>query len=172
MTQLLINAVQPYILGILQVILFVLVGVLISALLKVKGFVINWLLAHTTAKQRDTLHQLGEEAFAFAKTVYINHDGPTKLAAAVAYLSSRLREKGLNVTPDEMRAAIEKAYLAYQAIITQPIAPDQQVQIVEKTVPTAIPEEVQKLIDAASAFNTPVVNIAAPLANPLADKQS
>lgn len=156
MTQLFIQAIHPYILALLQAVLLALGGVVITAVLKGKGYVVNWLQAHATAKQRDTLHRLGEEAFAFAKTVYVNSDGPSKLAAAMAYFSSRLKEQGINVTPDEMRAVIEKAYLGYQAIITQPVAPDQQVQIVEKLVPAAIPDEVQNLIAAASAFHFPV----------------
>jgi hypothetical protein len=157
MTQLLIQAIQPYILALLQAVLVALGGVVITAIVKEKSKFINWLQAHSTAKQRDTLHRLGEEAFAYAKTVYVNSDGPSKLAAAMAYFSSRLKEQGINVTPDEMRAVIEKAYLGYQAIITQPVAPDQQVQIVEKPVPAQIPDEVQKLIAAASAFAVPAV---------------
>lgn len=152
MTQLFIQAAQPYILALLQVVLAALGGVIMTFIVKERSKFITWLQAHATAQQRDTLHRLGEEAFAFAKTVYINHDGPSKLAAAVAYLSSRLKEKGIDVTADEMRATIEKAYLGYQAITTQPVAPDQKVQTVEKLVPAQIPDEVQKLIDAAGAF--------------------
>ncbi len=161
MVQLFIQAAQPYILALLQAVLLALVGVLTTVIVKEKGNFIAWLQAHTTSQERAMLHRIGEEAFAFAKTVFIDHDGPTKLAAATAYLSSRLIEKGINVTPDEMRATIEKAYLDYKAATTQPTAQDQPVQIVEKIVPAVIPDDVQKLIAAANAFSAPVTNTAA-----------
>lgn len=118
----------------------------------------KWIGAHTTAKQRDMLHRFADEAFAFAKTVYVNSDGPTKLAAATSYLSSRLKEKGITVTTDEMRAAIEKAYLAYKAITTQPAATDQPEKIVTVETPAPIPVEVQQIIVAAKALAAAQVN--------------
>jgi hypothetical protein len=157
MTQLFIQAAQPYILALLQAVLVALGGIIVTAIVKEKSKFINWLNAHTTAKQRDTLHRLGEEAFAYAKTVYVSSDGPNKLAAAVAYFSSRLKEQGINVTGDEIRATIEKAYLDFKTKTTQPVAGDHQVQIVEKPVPAVIPDEVQKLITAATAFAAPAV---------------
>jgi hypothetical protein len=135
-----------------SILLEVVALILIFALVQIRGFLLRWLQAHTTDKQRETLHRLAEEAFSYAKTVYVEHDGPSKLAAAVAYLSSRLKENGITVTRDEMRAAIEKAYLAYKAITTQAAPSDQPLQIIEKEVPALFPDEVQKLISAASAF--------------------
>jgi hypothetical protein len=127
------------------------------------GFVHRWLQAHTTAKQRDILHQVAGEAYAYAKAVYVEHDGAGKLAAAMAYLSSRLKARGITFTPDEMRAAIEKARLAYKAATTQPGEPEPIEKIVEKIVQAPLPAGVQQIIDAArtlsvSATETPTVD--------------
>lgn len=156
MTQSIISLLHPYLITILQAALVGLVGVIGTYVLQGKEHFLKWLRAHTTAKQRDTLHRLGEEAFAFAKTVYIDHDGPSKLAAAVAYFSSRLEEIGIDASTDEIRAAIEKAYLAYQAITTQPIATDTAPIIVgpPQVIEKPIAPEVQQLLDAAKVFSS------------------
>lgn len=122
---------------------------ILFALAQFKDFLLNWLEAHTTEKQRQTLHRFAQEAFSFAETVYASNNGPSKLAAATAYLSSRLKEKGITFTPDEIRASIEKACLDYKAATTQPKPADQPVITVEKPV---IPPEVQQIVDAAKAL--------------------
>lgn len=139
--------------------------IVIYALLQIKGLLMKWINAHTTVKQRDALHRMADEAFSFAKTVYADSNGLDKLVAATAYLSSRLKEKGITVTDEEMRAVIEKARLAYKAITTQPVHADQPEKIVE--VPAPLPDNVQQLIAAANAFTT-----AGAVTNPTADLQA
>lgn len=67
--------------------------------------------ARTTAAQRETLERLGWEAFAFAETVYREMKGPDKLAEAVKYLEDKALRLGINITFEEARAAVEKAWL-------------------------------------------------------------
>ncbi|MDI3257569.1 MAG: phage holin, LLH family [Kyrpidia sp.] len=97
-----------------QVVLFVLqfLAALALALLHVAGRrVADYLRLHTTRAQRDLLACLAREAFSFAETVYKQYNGPAKLEQAMGYLSERLRQHGVTVTPEEMRAAVEQAWL-------------------------------------------------------------
>nr|WP_315990772.1 phage holin, LLH family [Desulforamulus aquiferis] len=64
-----------------------------------------------SAAQRATLAILGREAFAFAETVFRELPGPEKLAEAVKYLEDKAIKLGIQVTLDEARASIEKAWL-------------------------------------------------------------
>ncbi|HHY68562.1 phage holin, LLH family [Kyrpidia sp.] len=97
-----------------QLVLFVLqfLAALGLALLHLAGRkVADYLRLHATKAQRDLLACLAAEAFSFAETVYRDSDGPAKLEQAMGYLSQRLRQHGVTVTPDEMRAAVEQAWL-------------------------------------------------------------
>ena len=67
--------------------------------------------AKTTTEQRQTLTLLGREAFAFAETVYRELNGPDKLAKAVQYAEGKAAAAGIKVTFEEIRAAIEAAWL-------------------------------------------------------------
>jgi hypothetical protein len=72
-----------------------------------------WLEARTTSTQRDTLHKIAQEAFAHAETAWKDWDGQDKLQAAFDYASRQLKGAGVNVTSDEMKAAIHAAWLKY-----------------------------------------------------------
>lgn len=67
--------------------------------------------ARTTAAQRETLQKLGAEAFAFAETVFREMKGPDKLAEAVKYLEDKAWQLGINISFEEARAAVERAWL-------------------------------------------------------------
>ncbi|OPX88132.1 MAG: Phage holin protein (Holin_LLH) [Pelotomaculum sp. PtaB.Bin104] len=65
----------------------------------------------TTTEQRKTLAFLGKEAFSFAETAYKELKGPDKLAEAVKYLEAKAASNGLSITAEEVRAAVEAAWL-------------------------------------------------------------
>ena len=65
----------------------------------------------TNAEQRKLLALLGKEAFSFAETVYRELKGAQKMEAAIGYLEERAKTLGVNVTADEVRAAIEAAWM-------------------------------------------------------------
>lgn len=105
--------IQPYIDTILQALMGLLVSLLIAALVSLRQKVNKWLESKTTDAQRDMLHKLAVEAFAYAETIVTNADGKFKLESAIIYLTNRLSEKGIQVNASEIRATIEKAVLFY-----------------------------------------------------------
>lgn len=109
----LVEAAQPYVVTIITAILgtvttFVLIGV---RSLQAKGE--KLIEARTTAAQREQLHKIAAEAFAFAQTLYKNLDGPLKLEQAVGYASRQLKDRNIDMSTEEIHAAIEKAYLEF-----------------------------------------------------------
>lgn len=109
----LVEAAQPYVVTIITSVLgvvttFVLIGV---RSLQAKGE--KLIEARTTATQREQLHKIAAEAFAFAQTLYKDYKGPEKLDQAISYASRQLADKRIDMSPEEIRAAIEKAYLDY-----------------------------------------------------------
>ncbi|MDF9408172.1 MAG: hypothetical protein A4E52_01471 [Pelotomaculum sp. PtaB.Bin013] len=65
----------------------------------------------TTAEQRKTLNLLGKEAFSFAETVYKDLNGVSKLEQAKKYLEEKAVAAGIKLTVNEIKAAIEAAWL-------------------------------------------------------------
>lgn len=77
-----------------------------------KDHVQNYIVAHTTTKQRDLLTKLGHEAFVFAETVYKQEDGLTKLNEATKYVLEKAQGLGLgDIELSDVRAVIEAAWL-------------------------------------------------------------
>jgi hypothetical protein len=97
-----------------QMLLLVLQLVIIAGIVvlqKIKNEFLLYYRRHTNAQERMILGLLGQEAFAFAETVFAHYDGAGKLNEAVKYLIDRANQYGLTLTMDEVRAAIEKAWL-------------------------------------------------------------
>lgn len=88
---------------------------ILGGLNKLKTKVNAWLEARTTAAQREVIHKVAGEAFALAQTTFKEAGGERKLQEALQYASLRLTEQGIVVSPTELQAAIEKAYLEYKA---------------------------------------------------------
>lgn len=63
--------------------------------------------------QREILHKLADEGFAFAETYFKSESGQIKLNQALSYVSSRLGDMNISLSLDEVRAAVEKACLEY-----------------------------------------------------------
>ncbi|MEK5089027.1 phage holin [Paenibacillus sp. FSL M8-0228] len=113
--QTIIETVQPYVSTIATAILGVLTAIVIAGLNTIKVKANTWIDARTTESQRVLLHKLAEEGFSLAKTAYKEADGPKKLQEALSYVTGQLEQKGITLTPVEVQAAIEKAYLDYKA---------------------------------------------------------
>ncbi|MDR6776243.1 hypothetical protein J2W98_000490 [Paenibacillus peoriae] len=121
--QTLIEGVQPYVTTIATAAVGVLTTFVLAGLNTVKVKVNLWLEARTTAAQREVIHKIAGEGFAFAQTAFKQAGGERKLQEALQYTTLRLAEQGITVSAVEIRSAIEKAYLEYnsktKAIVTE-----------------------------------------------------
>ncbi|MCC3381043.1 phage holin, LLH family [Paenibacillus farraposensis] len=113
--QTIIETVQPYVSTIATAVVGVLTAVILAGLNTVKVKVNTWLEARTTAAQREVIHKIAGEGFAFAQTAFKQAGGERKLQEALQYATLRLAEQGITVSAVEIRSAIEKAYLDYKA---------------------------------------------------------
>ncbi|KEO79524.1 hypothetical protein MKN04_07625 [Paenibacillus polymyxa] len=112
--QTIIETVQPYVNTIVTAAAGVLTAFVLGGLNKLKTKVNVWLEARTTAAQREVIHKVAGEAFAFAQTTFKDAGGVHKMHEALQYASYDLRN-GHCVSSTELQAAIEKAYLEYKA---------------------------------------------------------
>ncbi|WP_263560042.1 phage holin, LLH family [Paenibacillus polymyxa] len=110
-----IETIQPAISTIVTAIVGVLVTFALAGINTLKNKANNWLDARTTAAQREVIHKVAGEAFALAQTTFKEAGGIRKMQEALQYASLRLTEQGIVVSPTELQAAIEKAYLEYKA---------------------------------------------------------
>ncbi|MBJ6360444.1 phage holin, LLH family [Paenibacillus sp. GCM10012307] len=111
------NAIfQPFLQTLVLTLLSLFATVATAVMLEARKRVLIWLDSRTTSEQRQLLHTLAGEAFSFAETVFNEVDGPKKLDAAYGYLSTRLKERGIELSQPEIRSAIEKAVLEYNAL--------------------------------------------------------
>ncbi|MEK5320322.1 phage holin, LLH family [Paenibacillus sp. FSL L8-0644] len=85
-----------------------------------------WLEARTTAAQREIIHKIAGEGFAFAQTAFKEAGGERKLQEALQYASLTLSSQGIVVSQVELKSAIEKAYLEYKAKTKVALATDAQ----------------------------------------------
>ncbi|MEE4577880.1 phage holin, LLH family [Paenibacillus polymyxa] len=124
--QTIIETVQPYVSTIVTAAAGVLTAFVLGGLNKLKTKVNVWLEARTTAAQREVIHKIAGEGFAFAQTAFKEAGGERKLQEALQYATLRLAEQGITVSVVELQAAIEKAYLEYKAKIKPVIATEAQ----------------------------------------------
>ncbi|MGW9531125.1 phage holin, LLH family [Paenibacillus terrae] len=113
--QTLIESVQPYVTTIATATIGILTTFVLAGLNTVKGKANTWLEARTTAAQREVIHKVAGEGFAFAQTAFKQAGGERKLQEALQYASLTLSSQGIVVSQVELRSAIEKAYLEYKA---------------------------------------------------------
>ncbi|MNB86274.1 Phage holin protein [compost metagenome] len=83
----------------------------------------SWLNVRKSAAEADEKNKLqallwakAVEAYAYAETAFVDLDGADKLNEALHYVSSKLAQLGISYSTEEMRAAIEKAWLEYEGI--------------------------------------------------------
>ncbi|MDN4079613.1 phage holin, LLH family [Paenibacillus polymyxa] len=112
--QTIIETVQPYVNTIVTAAAGVLTAFVLGGLNKLKTKVNVWLEARTTAAQREVIHKIAGEGFAFAQTAFKEAGGERKLQEALQYASLTLSSQGIVVSQVELKSAIEKAYLEYK----------------------------------------------------------
>lgn len=105
--QVILDQVNQLLFLVIQIIILV-AGYYLS---KLKTNVVQYLEAHTGNNQRAVLDSLAKETFAFAETVYKDLQGPDKLSHALSFLVEKATKHGFNITPEEARSLIEKAWL-------------------------------------------------------------
>lgn len=115
--QSIIETAQPYITAIVLGVVGMLAAVALRtiSLLQAKGEA--WLDSKLSVQQRELLHKIATEGFAYAQTVYGQYGGADKLQEALKYVEEQLQKKGIPVSTLEIRAAIEDAYLKYKATV-------------------------------------------------------
>lgn len=110
-----IDSIQPYVSTVVTAAIGVLTTIVLAGLNNVKVKVNTWLEARTTAAQREVIHKIAGEGFAFAQTAFKEAGGERKLQEALQYATLRLAEQGITVSAVELQAVIEKAYLEYKS---------------------------------------------------------
>lgn len=106
---------QPYLVAFVLALISWATTVITGAIKKAQKRAEAYYNAHTNEKDRELLHKIGKEAFAWAETLYKEYEGDIKLNKAFEYASDKLKSVGIDVTGDEIRAAIEKAVVDYKA---------------------------------------------------------
>ncbi|WP_025852982.1 phage holin, partial [Paenibacillus ehimensis] len=140
---------QPFISDAVEVIVGLVSLAAVTVFYKLKKHFIDWIDSKTTGQQRETLHKVAEEAFAFVETTMTGQKGAEKLNVAIQYASTHLGEMGIKMDPAAIRAAIEKAVLLHKTATGQGAkteAPTDQQQF------APLPDHVQQLLAAVSAF--------------------
>lgn len=92
------------------------VGIMISVgLVWLRNKAEEWINARTSRDQRELLHRIAQEAFAYAETAFKREGGEEKLRRAFEYADRELAARGIELDYEQIRAAIEKAVLDYKA---------------------------------------------------------
>ncbi|WP_010498558.1 phage holin [Paenibacillus elgii] len=140
---------QPFISDAVQVIVGLVSLAAVTVFFKLKKHFINWIESKTTGQHRETLHKVAEEAFAFVETSMTGQKGAEKLNGAIDYVNKHLGDTGIQMDPAAIRAAIEKAVLLHKAATGQATKTETPT---EQSQPTPLPDHVQQLLAAISAF--------------------
>lgn len=90
-----------------------LAAITLAVLAGARRRVLDWIDSRKNLEQRDLLHRLAEEAFALVEQTMAGSKSADKLSVASTYLARALEARGITLSPDEIRAAIEKAVLQY-----------------------------------------------------------
>ncbi|MNW33495.1 hypothetical protein D3C74_104580 [compost metagenome] len=159
--QTIIETVQPYVNTIVTAAAGVLTAFVLGGLNKLKTKVNVWLEARTTATQREVIHKVAGEAFALAQTMFKDAGGVRKMQEALQYASLRLTEQGIVVSPTELQAAIEKAYLEYKAktkavLATEAQPNEEAAQVAAKEAVSDLAAKLNDFLAQATAEVTPV----------------
>ena len=162
--QTIIETVQPYVNTIVTAAAGVLTAFVLGGLNKLKTKVNVWLEARTTAAQREVIHKIAGEGFAFAQTAFKQAGGERKLQEALQYATLRLAEQGITVSVVELQAAIEKAYLEYKtktkAVLATEAQPDEEAaQVAAKEAVSGLAAKLNDFLAQATAEATPFVQM-------------
>jgi hypothetical protein len=157
--QTIIENVQPYVSTIVTAGAGVLTAIILAGLNTVKVKVNTWLEARTTAAQREVIHKIAGEGFAFAQTAFKQAGGERKLQEALQYATLRLAEQGITITAVELQAAIEKAYLEYKAktrtvVAAEPKPTEDAAQAAVKEAVSSLAAQVTAILSQATGADT------------------
>ena len=114
MTELL-EQLQPSIETIVFSILGILSTIALAGLAALKTNVKAWIDSKTSVNNRELLHKIAKEAFAHAETAFKENGGAYKLEQALKYAAGKLDKIGVELTTEEIKAAIHDACLKYNA---------------------------------------------------------
>lgn len=157
-TQTIIENVQPYVSTIVTATAGVLTAFVLGGLNKLKTKVNVWLEARTTAAQREVIHKIAGEGFAFAQTAFKEAGGERKLQEALQYTTLGLAEQGITISAVEIRSAIEKAYLEYnsktKAIVTGTQPNEVATQAAAKEAVSSLAAQVTAILSQATGTDT------------------
>lgn len=103
-----IQAIQPYITAIATALIGLLATGLLALIATLRTKLESWIVARTSAAQRDLLHKVAAEAYAYVELQY--GGGTDKLAAAADYVTARLSLSKLGLTGEDVIAAIQRAW--------------------------------------------------------------
>lgn len=104
---------QPQVVTVVLALIGLLATVALSLLAVLQSRIKVWLASKTTLNERELIHKIATEAYAFAEKEFKSLGGPTKLSEAYNYASKLLDKSGISIAPEEIKAAIEKAVLDY-----------------------------------------------------------
>ncbi|WP_060862951.1 phage holin [Paenibacillus riograndensis] len=111
------DQVQPQVATVVVTLIGIGATVAVSMLALLQRKVKVWLASKTSLAERELIHKIASEAYAFAEKEFKTLGGPTKLSEAYNYASKLLDNAGLNIAPEEIKAAIEKAVLEYKKAV-------------------------------------------------------
>ncbi|MBE0340901.1 hypothetical protein E4V51_06375 [Paenibacillus sp. 28ISP30-2] len=176
-TQTIIENIQPYVNTIVTAAAGVLTAFVLGGLNKLKTKVNVWLEARTTAAQREVIHKIAGEGFAFAQTAFKEAGGERKLQEALQYASLTLTSQGIVVSKVELRSAIEKAYLEYKAKTKTVLASEAQpseeaAQAAAKEAVSSLAAQVTAILSQATGADTVVSTESEILQEPTLAEQS
>ena len=153
-----IETIQPAINTIVTAVVGVLVTFVLAGLNKLKVKANTWLEARTTVAQREVIHKIAGEGFAFAQTEFKQAGGERKLQEALQYATLRLAEQGITVSAVEIRSAIEKAYLEYKAktktVLAEAQPNEDAAQAAAKEAVSSLAAQVTAILSQATGADT------------------
>jgi LL-H family phage holin len=107
---------------VVQVLITVLVSMLIGVLMSLRKRITDWIDTRKDKDMRELLHKVAEEGFAYVESTFRNLKGSPKLDEAISYVNRHLRDRGIQLSTQEIQAAIEKAVQEHNAKVKPPNA--------------------------------------------------
>jgi len=108
------DQVQPQVATVAVAVVGILATVVLSLLALLQKRVKLWIESKTSLAERELIHKIASEAYAFAEKEFKDNGGATKMSEAYNYASRLFGNAGIKVSPEEIKAAIEKAVLDYK----------------------------------------------------------
>jgi LL-H family phage holin len=101
---------QPYLETIATASFGLLAMIILAFITQLRRKVEAWLVARTSTAQRELLHKLAAEAYAWMERQYGPEAGQQKLTEAVRYVMDRLHLEKIGLSIEDVTAAVQKAW--------------------------------------------------------------